>query len=452
MIRNALMVLSLMLGLALLGCATVAPPPKQAQVEVVDVGGELDPAARERFIERMTEWSDSAVVETMLDEIAALSTLPLYMDNQVDLLIDGPQTYDSMKEAIESAEHYVLLESYIFADDEVGQMFGDLLARRSREGVTVKVIYDSFGSANSNPSFFADMEAAGVTLLEFNVVNPLEGDTPLDFNYRNHRKILVVDGRVAFTGGINLSSTYSSSSSWPEPADLKTSGWRDTHIAVRGPAVSGFQELFLENWQKIGGEVSARLQAQHEHDKEGVELVAIISSQGGDEVQSEIFEAYLHAMNVATKRIWVTQAYFVPGDRFMSHLVHAAQRGVDVRVLVPGVSDSDMVLNASRSRYKELLKGGVAVYERQNALLHAKTAVIDGLWSTVGSSNLDYRSFVHNDEVNAVILGRQFALEMEAQFDKDLEESREITLAQWQDRSIWKRVKEKLSWFVEYWI
>lgn len=452
MLRNALMVLSLVVTMALIGCATVAPPPKQAQIELVDKGGELDPAARERFIDKMTEWSDSAVVETMFDDIAGLSTMPLYMDNKVDLLIDGPETYASMKEAIESAEQYVLLESYIFANDEVGRMFADLLARRSRDGITVQVIYDSFGSANSDPSFFADMESAGVALLEFNVVNPLGGDTPLDFNYRDHRKILVVDGRVAFTGGINLSSTYSASSSWPEPEDLKTSGWRDTHIAVRGPAASGFQELFLENWKKIGGEVSAQLQTQHEHDREGVEVVAIISSQGGDEVQSEIFEAYLHAMSVATKRIWVTQAYFVPGDRFMSHLLQAAKRGVDVRVLVPGVSDSNVVLNASRSRYKELLKGGVAVYERQNALLHAKTAVIDGLWSTVGSSNLDYRSFVHNDEVNAVILGRQFALEMEAQFDKDLEESRQITLEEWQDRSIWKRVKEKLSWFVEYWI
>lgn len=452
MLRNALLVVSFAVGMALIGCATVAPPPKQAQIELVDSGGELDPASRAKFIAKMTKWSDSGLVKAMFDEIAALSSMPLYMDNHVELLIDGPKTYERMTEAIESAEQYVLLESYIFADDEVGRMFAKLLARRSRDGITVKVIYDSFGSASNDHSFFADMESAGVALLEFNDVNPLKDETPLDFNYRDHRKILVVDGKVAFTGGINLSSTYSTSSSWPDKDDLTASGWRDTHIAIRGAAVSGLQDLFLENWKKMGGEVSARIQPRQEYDREGAEVVAIISARGGDGIQSEIFEAYLHAMSVATERIWVTQAYFVPGERFMSHLLQAAKRGVDVRVLVPGVSDSKMVLNASRSRYKELLEGGVAVYERENALLHAKTAVIDGLWSTVGSSNLDYRSFVHNDEVNAVILGRQFALEMEAQFGRDLEESREITLLEWRDRSVWKRVKEKLSWFVEYWI
>lgn len=446
------MVFTFVAALTVNGCVTVAPAPKQARVEMVDSGGVLDSAARAEFIDKMTRWSDTEVVGAMFDDIATLSHAPLYMDNKVDLLVDGPQTYERMTKAIESAQHYVLLESYIFADDKVGTKFAELLARRSREGVVVKVIYDSFGSGGSSNGFFEDMEASGVSVLEFNAVNPLKGETPLDFNYRDHRKILVVDGRVAFTGGINLAQTYSTPSSQPDPEDLKSSGWRDTHIAIRGPAVAAFEQLFLESWRKMGGKTTPVLGNADRYDGDGAEVVAILSSQGGDDIQSEIFEAYLHAMRVAQKKIWITQAYFVPGERFMTHLVEAAGRGVDVRVLVPGVSDSSLVLNASRSRYGELLEAGVRIYERENALLHAKTAVIDGLWSTVGSSNLDYRSFVHNDEVNAVILGRQFALEMEGLFQMDLEASREIVLADWRSRSLWKRFKEKLSWFAEYWI
>lgn len=439
-------------SLVLSGCATVTPSPRQDPVPVVDSSGELDPERRAEFLEDMARWSTTDVVDAMLDHIAALSRTPLYMDNEVELLIDGPETYERMTDAIESAEQYVLLESYIFADDEVGRMFSDLLTKRSREGVAVKVIYDSFGSAGADDSFFAEMKSAGVEVREFNTLNPLKGETPLDFNRRNHRKILVVDGKVAFTGGINLSSTYSTSSSWPVIDDPKDSGWRDTHIAVRGPAVSGFQQLFIEYWEAMGGNTPVQIRTPGEFDREGAEVVAIISARGGDDIQSEIFEAYLHAMSVAEERIWITQAYFVPNERFMSQLQAAAQRGVDVRVLVPGVSDSDMVLHASRSRYGQLLKAGVAVYERQDALLHAKTAVIDGIWSTVGSSNLDYRSFMHNDEVNAVILGHQFAKEMEGQFRRDLDHSREMSLSQWQNRSIWTRLKEKFAWLVEYWI
>lgn len=448
----ALVPVALLSGLLLTGCATVAPSPRQAQVEVVDSDGELNRAERAQFIEDMTRESGSKVVAAMFDDIAALGSTPLYMDNQVELLVDGPETYEAMTRAIESAQEYVLLETYIFADDEVGTMFAELLARRSREGITIKVIYDSFGSGGNHSDFFQNMEDAGISVLEFNKVNPLKDDTPLDFNYRDHRKILVVDGRIGFTGGINLSQTYSYPSSRPDPDDLKNSGWRDTHIEVRGPAVAAFQQLFLENWKKMGGEDVVGTRAPGSFDHEGAEVVAIIASKGGDEIQSEIFEAYLHAMAVAQQRIWITQAYFAPGDRFMDHLIQAAKNGVDVRVLLPGVSDANVVLHASRSRYKTLLEGGVRIFERDNALLHAKTAVIDGLWSTVGSSNLDYRSFIHNDEVNAVILGRHFALEMEALFQEDLEESTEILLEEWRKRSLWKRMKERLSWFLEYWI
>jgi cardiolipin synthase len=442
----------IMSALVVLGCATVEPEPRQSAVPVVGSQGPLDPARRAGFLEAMTEWSDSEVVSSLLDDVIALSQTPLYMDNEVRLLIDGPATYESMISAINGAKHHVLLESYIFADDEVGTMFAELLKKRSREGIVVKVIYDSFGSSGNEVAFFEQMQAAGIELLEFNALNPLKGDTPLDFNNRDHRKILVVDGTVAFTGGINLSSTYSTNSSWPTSADPKQSGWRDTHIEIRGPAAEGFQQLFLQSWVVMGGDSVTSLYTPTDEAGSGREIVAILSARGGDEVRSEIFEAYLSAIAVAKKRIWITQAYFAPDKEFMDALKRAARRGVDVRVMVPGVSDSNAALNASRSRYRELMEAGAAVYERQNALLHAKTAVIDGIWSTVGSSNLDNRSFLHNDEANAIIIGHRFAEEMQVQFEKDERSSVRIDLSSWKDRSFWKRLKEKLSWIAEYWI
>jgi cardiolipin synthase len=289
-------------------------------------------------------------------------------------------------------------------------------------------------------------------VVEFNEISPLKPADLLNVNVRDHRKILVIDGRVAYTGGINFSSTYSTSSEWISSGDQQTSGWRDTHVAVRGPAAAGFQSLFLKTWHAMGGKEDPQLSTPENLEQQGNEVVAILSAEGGDNVQSEIFHAYLRAIESARERIWITQAYFAPDKDFMDLLRQAAHRGVDVRVMVPGVSDSEMLLNASRSRYGDLLKAGVEIFERQNALLHAKTAVIDGVWSTVGSSNLDSRSFLHNDEVNAIILGRHFAKEMEAQFLKDELESLRVSYGEWRERSLWKKLKEKLSWIVEYWI
>jgi cardiolipin synthase len=157
-------------------------------------------------------------------------------------------------------------------------------------------------------------------------------------------------------------------------------------------------------------------------------------------------------MRLAEERIWITQAYFAPDKEFLQLLASSARRGVDVRLLAPGLSDSAMVLSASRSRYGDLLEAGVRIFENQNAVLHAKTAVIDGIWSTVGSSNLDYRSFLHNDEVNAIVIGEEFGLEMEKQFLQDMTQAREIELHEWNDRSVWSRFREKLSWTIEYWL
>ena len=357
-----------------------------------------------------------------------------------------------MLESIRDARHVVLLETYIFADDEIGQKFAQQLIAKRQQGVQVRIIYDSLGSAASKDSFFETMHSAGIQIIEFHNPNPLEGGNPLNINVRDHRKLLMVDGKVAYTGGINLSNTYSSSSKDRKRKDPKTEGWRDTHMAIYGPAVKGFEKIFHDNWTEHGGEPFELTEADDDHNIAGQEIVAVLSAHGGDGEESPIFHAYLDAMKAASHRIWITQAYFAPDEQFLDELTGAARRGVDVRVIVPGVSDSQLVLNASRSRYGQLLEAGVRIYESSSSLLHAKTAVIDGIWATVGSSNLDYRSFLHNDEVNAVVFGVNFARSLEDQFLDDIAESRAISLDEWHDRSLFKRLKEWVSWPLEYWL
>lgn len=395
-----------------------------------------------------------ALATESISMLKSLSETPLYKGNQATLLVDGPKTYEAMLQAIAAARETIHIETYIFADDEVGQRFADALIERSRAGVTVRLIYDSIGSWISDEEFFELLTDAGVQVQEFNRINPLAGGNPLDANNRTHRKLLIVDDAVAFTGGINVSNTYSSASNdrLRKRKDPLTSGWRDTHLAVRGPAVAAFQAAFADNWE--GDDLSpAKDQfAECGAAKSCDDVVAVLHSEGGDGRESPIYRAYLEAMQRAESRIWITQAYFAPDETFTTLLGDAAARGVDVRLIVPGISDSAAILHASRSRYGKLLKRGMRIYETTGTFLHAKTAVIDGVWSTVGSSNLDYRSFLHNDEVNAIVLGAHFGAQMEEQFEIDLSETREVTLEQWQQRPVLDRVKEVFSWAVEYWL
>lgn len=451
---ESMTLLSLVLTLTILpACGVQTASRDQSKPMLFDRHGRVSAAESQDTVKEISSaaQADTNTVATLISTVNSLSDVPVYQDNQVELLIDGPATYASMLEAIASAEHHIFLETYIFANDEAGREFAAALIKKSRELVDVKVIYDSLGSILSEEELFATMEDAGVELIEYNNIDPMEGGNPLTINNRNHRKLLVVDNKVAYTGGINLASSYSSGSGAHLKRDVMRQGWRDTHIAVRGPAVRGFEEIFVRNWESLDGAIN-RSETAAPDGHPGGEVVAILTAKGGDGESSAIFAAYLDAMQLAEQRIWITQAYFAPSTEFLGVLECAAARGVDVRLLVPGVSDSALVLNASRSRYDRLLGAGVRIYENQHAVLHAKTAVVDGIWSTVGSSNLDSRSFLHNDEVNAIIFGVEFGKKMEAQFRHDLSQASEITLTQWRTRSTWSRMLENLSWTIEYWL
>lgn len=383
---------------------------------------------------------------------------PLVLGNRLTLLQDGPATYRAMLAAIRAAKDHINLETFIFDDGQAGEKFSDVLLERQAAGVQVNLIYDSVGSLATPVEFFDRLRKGGVRVLEFNPVNPLAGNKKeWALNNRDHRKLLVVDGRVAFTGGINISDTYSGSPSGrrsgsradaPPPDRV---GWRDTHVQIEGPVVADFQKLFLETWRKQKGEPLAARNYFPELKPQGDEIVRAIGSTPDDR-ESLIYLTLLSAITHAERSVQLTIAYFAPDPQLLDALVAAAGRGVEVSLVLPSRSDSSAVFHLGRSHYTTLLRGGVKLYERRGTVMHAKTACIDGVWSTVGSTNLDWRSFLHNDEINAVILGRPFAAQMQAAFAADVAESDAITLERWRKRSWLLRLQEQFARFGEYWL
>jgi cardiolipin synthase len=449
------------LALAVLaGCTTLPTVAPQAhstptsEVRLEGARGTLTPRQGEAVLARLARNSDdTGIFERHLALEAQASGSPLVTGNKVQLLQDGPSTYRAMFAAIESARDHVHMETYIIEDDEVGNRFADALIAKRTQGVPVALIHDSVGSLAVPKAFFDRLTAAGVSVLEFNPVNPLTAKKGWELNARDHRKLLVVDGRIAFVGGVNISSVYSSGS-FSSASKRRPDGsppWRDTHLRMEGPVVAEFQRLFLQTWEKQKGEPLSPRVAFPPPGTAGSEVVRAIGSAPGN-AGSTIYTTLLSAIGAAETSVWLTNAYFVPDPQLRVALMAAAARGVDVRLILPGRTDSWLVFHAGRAHYAELLEGGVKLHERSGAMLHAKTVVVDGVWSTVGSSNLDSRSFLHNDEVTAVILGQGFGAQMQAMFEADMAASREVTRAAWSERPITDRVKEAAAGIWEHWL
>jgi cardiolipin synthase len=354
---------------------------------------------------------------------------------QVHLLFDGPQTMSEMLKAIAAARNHINLETYIFDQDELGLKFADALIEKQQQGVTVNILYDSVGTIGVPAEFFKRMRDAGIHLIEFNPVNPAKaGDDGWKLNNRDHRKMLIVDGKVGFTGGINISATYARvRCSAPPPADRQIAGRlaRYPHQDRRAGGAL-MQWLFMRQWTSQGKEELPDADYFPPLVVAGDKAVRVLGSEPGGEF--EIYKAYALAIQEAKKSIHITSAYFVPDRQTVDALMAAARRGVDVKIVLPGVSDSGLVFYAGHAYYEELLEAGVKIYQLKLAVLHAKTAVIDGTWSTVGSTNIDMRSFLHNSEVNVIVMGTAFGNEMEKAFQEDMRDSNQITLEQWRDR------------------
>jgi cardiolipin synthase len=386
----------------------------------------------------------TAVMEEVLES-------PLTKGNKVALLVDGKDTYAAMFKAMENAKDHINLETYIIEEDETGHRFIELLLKKQAEGVQVNLIYDSVGSFGTSAAFFQRLSDAGIQVVEFNPIKPLQFEWKWLQGHPDHRKLLVVDGRIAITGGINISNVYSSTPFRRKRAAKAALPWRDTDVQIEGPAVAEFQKLFVDTWQRQTGPPLTSRDYFPVLKEKGNALVQAVGSNPG-ESNRNTFVVYVSAITFAEHSLHLTNAYFIPDEQILAAFTAAASRGVDVKIILPSTTDSWVVLHAQRHNYSALLQSGVKLYERRNALLHAKTAVIDNVWSTVGSTNMDYWSFLNNDEVNAVILSREVAGEMEKMFARDLAESRQIHLKMWRERPVLPRTMEWLAHLFARWI
>jgi len=349
-----------------------------------------------------------------------------------------------MFEAMAAARDHISLETYILDGGEIGERLAGLLAKKIDEGVKVNLIYDGVGSIGTPAAYFDRLRASGVAVCEFNPVSDVQR-----VNNRDHRKILVVDGRVAFTGGINISEAYSMGSARARRTPQKETkvGWRDTQVRVEGPVVAEFQRLFLDSWELQDCGPAGEAAYFPKPARSGPMQMRVVRAQpGGD--SAEMYDALLTAIGKARRRVWLTVGYFAPDPGMQQALIAAARRGVDVRLVLPGYSDFWAPVYAGRSHYDELLAAGVHIHEWREALMHAKTAVIDSAWSSVGSTNLDWRSFVHNYEADVVILDAGFAAAMEDRFRRDLAAATEIDPAAWKVRGVGEKLKE---WIARRW-
>lgn len=426
------------------GCGSLSVPVKtdsRPPVQIEGAHGEISPQKSKALLASVKNGSEpTGIFERHLAQMEQIAGSPLTTGNKVTLLMDGPSTYKSMYAAILDAKDHIHIETYSIEADEVGRRFVDALVTKQKHGVQVNLIYDSVGSGNTPAEFFKPLIASGAKVLEFNPLNPLALRKKWEAG-RDHRKLLIVDGKVAFVGGVNISSVYSSGSFRSKPPKPGAEPWRDTHLRIEGPVVPKFQQLFLATWEQQNG---AALLAKNFFPKQAEKGSAIVRAVASspDEDYNQMYVTLLSAISSAETYAYITNAYFVPDPRLLATLEQAARRGVDVRLLLPSKTDSVLVFYASHSYYEELLLAGVKIYERKDALLHAKTALIDGIWSTVGSTNLDWLSREYNQEVNAVILGQEFGAQMKAMFDKDMTSSVLITLENWRKRSLGARLKE----------
>ena len=423
-------------------------------IHMVGAQGALSKAQSKTILDRIKA---NASEDNLLDQHLAIEEAivgsPLVIGNKVTLLHDGTDTYRDMLAAIALAKDHINLETYIFDDDDIGKLFAKALIEKQLQGVQVNIIRDSVGTNTTPNLFFEELQAAGINVLEFNPMNPLLARKDWALNQRDHRKLLIIDGEIVFMGGINISSVHSGSSfrKQRKPAEESVLAWRDTDIKLQGPVVAEFQKLFMTTWEKQKGNALAAKNYFPQPATAGKQIVRAIGSSS-DDTASVIYVALLSAISTAETSVQLTNAYFVPDIQLLTVLKEAAARGVAVTLILPSQTDSWLAFNAGRAHYTGLLKAGVKIFQRQGVLLHSKTALVDGVWATVGSTNLDWRSFLHNDELNAVVLGKEFGDQIQAMFNKDLAASEPVKLEDWERRSLDIHLKELVARLWEYWL
>lgn len=372
--------------------------------------------------------------EKLFEMLKGLAPFPITGRNKSTVLTNGEQTYEAILKELESAVHHIHMDYYTIRDDEIGNVFLEVLVRKAKEGIEVRVLYDGIGSLNLNEVYTEKLRHAGVHMSCF--LPPRISFFDRKLNYRNHRKIVVVDGRVGFLGGINIGDEYLGK-------DPKIGFWRDTHLRLEGDSVYFLQELFMNDWAFAA---KVKLDGNHymsEHRCEGDERVLIVPSKPGHNDQ-QIMEVMFAAITAAKTRILMTTPYFIPDPSLLMGLRTAALGGVDVKLIIPGIADSKLILLATLSYIQEMLNAGVKVYRYQSGFIHAKVMIVDKMLATVGTANVDMRSLHSNFELNAVLFDEGTIERLEADFLNDLKQSLELDLQSFKKRSWWQKKKESL--------
>ncbi|WP_094096412.1 cardiolipin synthase [Paenibacillus physcomitrellae] len=356
--------------------------------------------------------------ERLFKLLTRLSESPITGCNSTLVLKDGEETFPSMLEAMEQARDHIHIQFYIFRSDMIGSRFKDVMIRKAREGVEVRLLCDGLGSLKLKKGFIKELKEAGVKFHYF--LPPWIALLDKRLNYRNHRKIVVIDGRIGFMGGINIGDDYLGLYS-------NMGYWRDTHVRIEGDAVYFLQNTFLGDWKLACGEQVDEAGYFPKHNCGGKEQVQILAS-GPDQYWNAIQEMCFGATSAATRRIWITTPYFIPDDGILEALKTAAVSGVDVRIIIPYHSDNRLVHWASLSYVEDLLRTGIKFYQYAKGFVHAKVMIVDDLLATVGSANLDMRSFFSNFEMTAILFDASPIEELARQFEEDLQECRPILL------------------------
>ncbi|MEO9021907.1 MAG: cardiolipin synthase [Ginsengibacter sp.] len=366
---------------------------------------------------------------------------PLTSGNSVELLINGENKFPEVLKALREAKHHIHIEYYIFEDSGIGSEIGNLLIQKAKEGVAVRFIYDDFGSSSIRREFVKNLRKNGVQAFPFLKISFLFFANRI--NYRNHRKIIVIDGHTAFVGGINVSDKYIN-----RPGDTKSLYWRDTHLHITGPGILHLQYLFLCDWNFCANE---KIQPDRlffpstNNFNTGDDKIVQIAASGPDSKTPTILFSLLQAINLATKEILITTPYFIPGESMLDALVIASLSGLSVKILVPDKSDSILVNSAARSYYDDLLKAGVEIYLYKKGFVHAKTLVADRKIAVVGTANMDFRSFDLNFEVNAIVYDSGTANELADVFYDDIKDAERVNEVTWCHRSKIKQLGQKTA-------
>lgn len=370
---------------------------------------------------------------------------PFTDGNRIKLL-KGPDSFNTIFDAVRNAKESVCLTFYIFRNDETGTELAEILRQKASKGVTVYIIYDHFGSIGTPAKFWDSLRDSGIRI---RASHPFKWTAPFHYVHRDHRKLIIVDGRFAFTGGLNIANEYRGYHFIRKKLIKKKRGWRDTGIFLEGPIAATLFEEFRKSWALWkGGTISASRKTRPVDGGLPVLPIFASSAKGRRKMRKLLYSSIAGSR----RSIYLTTAYFTPSRRMLQILEDAVTRGADVKLLLPGRSDISAALHAARAYFTRLLRAGVKIYTYNGEILHAKTAVFDGIWSVIGSTNLDFQSLRRNDEGNVGIVDEDFGKEMCDTFSEDLKNSEKIELERWLNRPFCEKIKERFFSFFRKWL